>query len=43
MPEIESIFQAPLWKKILVSSNDSAGYASSYYLLKNSVAFNREN
>ena len=30
MPEIVSIFQAPLWKKIVVSSNDSAGYASSY-------------
>ena len=44
MPEIVSIFQAPfLWKKIVVSSNDSVGYASSYFILKNSVAFNWEN
>ena len=25
MPEIVSIFQTPLWKKIVVSSNDSVG------------------
>ena len=44
MPQIVSIFQAPfLWKKIVVSSNDSAGYVSSYFILKNSVAFNWEN
>ena len=41
MPEIVSIFQAPLWKKIVVSSNDSVGYASSYFILKNSVAFEK--
>ena len=43
MPDIVPFFQAPLWKKIVVSSNNFVGYASSYFILKNSVAFNWEN
>ena len=43
MPDIVSIFHAPLWKKIVVSSNNFVGYASSYFILKNSVVFNWEN
>ena len=43
MSDIVSIFQAPLWKKIVVSSNNFVGYASSYFILKNSVTFNWEN